>query len=86
MATPYPCSLGPDDSCSRWSHRRRQRVARQRPEVKVLKWQPWIGIRVNNALKSFLSTDVKSNISSPAFGTFYSSDYRQFRLQVRFER
>jgi hypothetical protein len=29
---------------------------------------------------------VQSNIGSPAFGSFYNSEYRQFRLQVRFER
>jgi carboxypeptidase family protein/TonB-dependent receptor-like protein len=53
---------------------------------KVLKFQPWIGVRVWNALNSFLPTDVQSNIGSPAFGSFYNSEYRQFRIQVRFER
>jgi len=25
-------------------------------------------------------------VSSPAYGTFYNSPYRQFRVQLRFER
>ena len=52
----------------------------------VGKYRPWIGVRVENALNSFVPTDVQANISSPAFGTFYNSPYRQFRIQVRFER
>ena len=55
-------------------------------KFKVLRWDPWIGVRLNNALNSFLPTDVQNNISSPLFGSLYNSDYRQFRLQVRFER
>ena len=35
---------------------------------------------------AFLPSDVQANITSPAFGTFYNSEYRQFRIQVRFER
>ncbi len=50
------------------------------------KYRPWIGVRVDNALSSFLPTDVQANITSPAFGTFYNSEYRQVRIQVRFER
>jgi hypothetical protein len=50
------------------------------------KLRPWIGLRVDNALSSFLPTDVQANIGSPAFGTFYNSEYRQARIQVRFER
>ena len=53
---------------------------------KIFKYRPWIGVRADNALSSFLPTDVQSNIGSPAFGSFYNSEYRQFRLQVRFER
>jgi hypothetical protein len=53
---------------------------------KILKFQPWIGVRIWNTLNSFLPVDVQSNISSPAFGSFYNSEYRQFRIQVRFER
>jgi len=48
--------------------------------------RPWIGIRVDNALQAWLPSDVQNNISSPAFGTFYNSEYRQVRIQVRFER
>jgi hypothetical protein len=48
--------------------------------------KPWIGVRVFNALNAFLPTDVQANLGSPAFGSFYNSEYRQFRLQVRFER
>jgi hypothetical protein len=53
---------------------------------KILKFQPWIGVRVWNALNSFLPTDVQANLGSPAFGSFYNSEYRQFRIQIRFER
>jgi hypothetical protein len=53
---------------------------------KILKFQPWIGMRVWNALNSFLPNDVQNNLSSPAFGSLYNSEYRQFRIQVRFER
>ncbi|MBI3403101.1 MAG: TonB-dependent receptor [Acidobacteria bacterium] len=52
----------------------------------IFKLAPWIGIRAYNALASFNPVDVQANISSPAFGTFYNSEYRQFRLQLRFER
>jgi hypothetical protein len=52
----------------------------------LLKLSPWIGIRAYNALASFNPVDVQANVSSPAFGTFYNSEYRQFRLQLRFER
>ena len=50
------------------------------------KYRPWIGMRIENVLGSFLPADVQANITSPAFGTFYNSEYRQFRIQVRFER
>jgi hypothetical protein len=53
---------------------------------KIFNLQPWIGVRAYNAFSSFLPTDVQSNIASPAFGSFYNSEYRQFRVQVRFER
>ncbi len=54
--------------------------------LKVFKFQPWVGVRVWNALDSFLPTDVQANLGSPNFGHFYNSEYRQFRIQVRFER
>jgi len=53
---------------------------------KFFKFQPWIGVRAYNALNTFLPTDVQANLGSPSFGSFYNSEYRQFRLQVRFER
>lgn len=52
---------------------------------KIKKYRPWIGVRADNALSSFLPSDVQANISSPAFGTFYNSEYRQLRFQIRFE-
>jgi hypothetical protein len=52
----------------------------------IFHYRPWIGVRAYNALRAFLPTDVQANIMSPAFGTFYNSEYRQFRVQVRFER
>jgi hypothetical protein len=53
---------------------------------KIFNLRPWIGLRAFNAFASFLPTDVQANIASPAFGSFYNSEYRQFRVQVRFER
>ncbi|HKT81757.1 MAG TPA: TonB-dependent receptor [Vicinamibacterales bacterium] len=53
---------------------------------KIGSLRPWIGVRADNALNSFLPVDVFSNLASPRFGTFANSEYRQFRLQVRFER
>ena len=52
----------------------------------IRKARPWIGVRVDNALGSFLPADVQANLASPAFGTFYNSEYRQARVQLRFER
>jgi TonB dependent receptor-like, beta-barrel/Carboxypeptidase regulatory-like domain len=52
----------------------------------VGKLRPWIGVRVWNALNAFLPNDVQANLGSPAFGSFYNSEYRQFRIQLRFER
>jgi hypothetical protein len=51
---------------------------------KIKKYRPWIGVRADNALSNFLPSDVQANISSPAFRTFYNSEYRQFRIQIRF--
>lgn len=47
---------------------------------------PWLGIRAANALSAFLPADVQANLGSPAFGSFYNSEYRQFRIHIRFER
>jgi hypothetical protein len=52
----------------------------------IKKLKPWIGVRAYNALNSFLPTDVQANIASPNFGGLYNSQFRQYRLQVRFER
>jgi hypothetical protein len=52
---------------------------------KIFGHQPWIGVRADNALNSFLPADVQANITSPAYQTFYNSEYRVFRLQIRFE-
>jgi outer membrane receptor for ferrienterochelin and colicin len=54
--------------------------------VRIKKFRPWIGIRVDNALNAWLPSDVQANLTSPAFGTFYNSEYRQARIQLRFER
>jgi hypothetical protein len=53
---------------------------------KIFSLRPWIGVRAYNAFDAFLPVDVQSNVSSPFFGTFYNSEYRQLRLQVRFQR
>jgi hypothetical protein len=52
----------------------------------ILKLRPWIGVRAYNALNAFLPADVQANVASPALGSLYNSQFRQFRLQVRFER
>ena len=54
--------------------------------IKILRFQPWLGVRVWNALDSFLPVDVQSNLGSPNFGTFYNSEYPQIRIVLRFER
>jgi hypothetical protein len=54
--------------------------------IRLLKFRPWVGVRADNALNAFLPTDVQANISSPLFGSLYNSEYRQFRIQFRFER
>jgi hypothetical protein len=53
---------------------------------KISRFRPWIGVRADNVLNAWLPADVQANISSPAFGTFYNSPFRQFRIQVRFQR
>lgn len=53
---------------------------------KIGKLQPWIGVRAYNAFNAFLPADVQANVTSPVFGSFYNSQFRQYRLQVRFER
>mgnify|MGYP001312198397 CR=1 FL=1 len=48
--------------------------------------RPWIGVRADNAFNASLPTDVQANSTSPAFRSLYNSEYRQFRIQIRFER
>lgn len=55
-------------------------------KVKLFSLRPWVGVRVDNILNSFLPADVQANISSPNYGQFYNSEYRQVRIQFRFER
>jgi outer membrane receptor for ferrienterochelin and colicin len=52
----------------------------------ILGLQPWIGVRIWNALNAFLPVDVQANLTSPAFGSFYNSEYRQVRIEIRFAR
>jgi hypothetical protein len=54
--------------------------------ISMGKLHPWLGLRVSNALNSFLPADVQANTGSPAFGTFYNSVYREYRIHIRFER
>jgi outer membrane receptor protein involved in Fe transport len=54
--------------------------------IKILKFQPWVGVRFTNVLGHFLPEDVQNNTGSPSFGTFYNAEPRRLRLQVRFER
>ncbi len=76
--------VGPRDS-QRFPDFVRLEVGVER-RFQVGKLQPWIGVRVWNALNAFLPADVQANLGSPAFGSFYNSEYRQLRIQVRFER
>ncbi len=55
-------------------------------KVRILKFRPWIGVRVWNALDSFLPVDVQSNLGSANYGKFYNSEYPQIRIIMRFER
>jgi hypothetical protein len=52
----------------------------------VFRWRPWVGVRVTNVFSAFLPSDVQANTGSPFFGTFYNSEDRHVRLQLRFER
>jgi hypothetical protein len=54
--------------------------------VHVLRWRPWVGVRVNNPFNNFSPTDVQANIASTSFRTFYNSEFRRLRLIVRFAR
>jgi hypothetical protein len=52
----------------------------------IAKFHPWVGLRISNALNSFLPADVQANLSSPAFGSFYNSVWREYRIAFRFEK
>lgn len=54
--------------------------------IRIRSLRPWVGIRVDNAFQAWLPSDVQANVTSPLFGTFYNSEYRQFRIQFRFQR
>jgi carboxypeptidase family protein/TonB-dependent receptor-like protein len=49
----------------------------------IARLHPWMGVRVSNALNSFLPGDVQANLSSPAFGSFYNSVWREYRIAFR---
>jgi hypothetical protein len=53
---------------------------------KIFRFQPWIGIRMTNVLGTFLPDEVQNNTGSPFFGTYYNSEPRRIRGNVRFER
>jgi hypothetical protein len=77
--------VGPRNDGRRFPNYARVALGVER-RFKILGLQPWIGIRADNAFKAFLPIDVQPNIGSAHFGTFYNSEFRQMRLQVRFER
>ena len=54
--------------------------------LSVKKMHPWVGLRVANALNSFLPVDVQANLGAPDFGNFYNSPFREYRIHVRFEK
>ena len=54
--------------------------------LNVAKMHPWVGLRVANALNSFLPVDVQANLGAPDFGNFYNSPFREYRIHVRFEK
>src|SRR5262249_15035916 len=77
--------VGPRNEQFRFPSYARTEIGIER-RFKIFKLQPWIGVRAYNAFAAFLPTDVQANVTSPSFGTFYNSEYRQLRLQFRFER
>ena len=54
--------------------------------LSVMKVHPWVGLRVANALNSFLPLDVQANTGASDFGHFYNSPFREYRIHVRFEK
>jgi hypothetical protein len=51
---------------------------------RVGRFQPWIGLVIENALNSFVPVDVQRNVASPAFGAFYASPIRAVRITIHF--
>jgi hypothetical protein len=54
--------------------------------VTVGKLHPWLGLRAANAMNAFLPVDVQANTGSPEFGSFYNTEYQEFRIHFRFEK
>jgi hypothetical protein len=75
--------VGPRDGLRFPMYRRLESGIEHR--FKILNMEPWIGVRIWNSFNTFLPWDVQAKIRSSAFGTFYNSEYRQFRIQIRFE-
>jgi hypothetical protein len=51
--------------------------------IKVGKWNPWIGVKILNALDRFTPLDVQRNVASASYGQFYNVLPTQFRLTLR---
>ena len=77
--------VGPRNALYRFPNTVRMKIGVER-RIKILKLDPWIGVQVDNPTRAFLPTDVQSNLGSPAFGSFYNSEYRRVSLIVQFER
>jgi hypothetical protein len=52
----------------------------------ILKWHPWVGVRLYNAFNVFLPNDVQANLGSPAFGGFSNQATRLIRFTIRVEK
>ncbi len=52
-------------------------------KIKFWKWTPWVGVKIMNALDSFMPLDVQRNVDSLFYGGFYNALPRQFRLTLR---
>ena len=55
-------------------------------QVSLLKWQPWVGVRILNALGRFNPIDVQRNVASPQYGQFFNANPREFRVTIRIGR
>jgi hypothetical protein len=76
--------VGPRNALRLPTYRRLDLALERR--IKILRFQPWVGVRLNNVLGTFLPDEVQNNTGSPVFGTFYDSEPRRIRFSVRFER